>query len=1162
MSNTINYSVETELMKNQKAAQVLAPASKFQSLQTTEGLSLFFSIGDDGVLYLYQEQAASETGWKPIDLSSSLLVASKGNTMKVKTFATTQNLASGKIAVAIVLHDKDKKQDAVFTMCNLDNSPNAGWYHNAALRPWKPRPYDDSQHPIKNLDISFLDLEISEDEQELPILVAGIEDDQTKFIQNYSINIDPNVKSGVWSELQTAENYDTMLSMKIGKPKHESIRGTYALYSLSDNKALTYTPLRGTFGPPTVTKLTLPEGASSIAVLPTSDQNTTDLFVAGDGAIYYFAADNQKQGAQGVKIIENNILAGIQKLNVHKSEESIVLWGLNNVGQLFYSYAPYTSRMTSMAWSYGVAILEGVSQITSLINSVNGSNEIFAHTGESTLVKLMQDVETSIWHQRSITLPTLDIKDVFEYYSFTTHISLTDDSKTPVTGSIQLSSSARVGVFINDQYVNLSPDVIKLNAGHDGIITIIQETQSLGAITYKLLPENQDLIVINPMTNVIHNVGQVTSGQQLNEITLTDEYGNQQKLVPKSEQKNSDALVAVSQQLVKASKKLQPDGSVLQVTESPHELMIAKYMKLDEAVGVRMDDHGTMQAYHGDDIINQWGLQINDDGTLAIRNQCGSLENIAHGIKVAVGDFVRWFKHAIDEIKCWLLVPFKDVFHFIIQIAGEVFYFIIQAITDVAHGIQFIFNKIKAGLEKLVQWLGFIFEWHDIIRTHKVIKSCVKNYLNHAVHQIPKLEKEIKKLISEAEHEINQWAGLESLPNTKNGESKKGNDKHRNQPQANWGVHHTKSNYGQSNPIINKIPDITNEVKSIFEQIEKALIKEGKNIKDFFEAIKSNILDKLGTISIGQIIKELLAILADFILNTVEDLIFLFLNIIELLVKDVVELLDKPMNIPVISWIYSKFTDGSTLSILDLGCLIAAIPATIIYKLVKEKTPYPDDQFTHNIIHASSFKELQQLFAGSSEFDPGSSMEISGAAKTLMVVFEFGSSLCSFVSAFLAGLKLTSPPEKALNVTNGVFFFLTTGPNLAGSIIYSRDVDLFRTAGFIIYFFTTGQKMLDIFTFKEEFKEWAKVSPYVDCVLGTLSLVPVGAGLYKSQSTHSIFNFLAGLSWNISRIITPGAKDNEYVLAGKLLAMSVYGVMEFFLARFDADDYAIARASE
>src|SRR5882757_573852 len=100
---------ESELMKNQKHAQVMAPDKSFEVLQSQNGDSLFFSLGTDGVLYLTREVRESKTGWDKLDLSSGL--AKQLNLPKVtaKTFCVSQNASTGNIdlAVAVTADAKD-----------------------------------------------------------------------------------------------------------------------------------------------------------------------------------------------------------------------------------------------------------------------------------------------------------------------------------------------------------------------------------------------------------------------------------------------------------------------------------------------------------------------------------------------------------------------------------------------------------------------------------------------------------------------------------------------------------------------------------------------------------------------------------------------------------------------------------------------------------------------------------------------------------------------------------------------------------------------------------------------------------------------------------------------------------------------------------------------
>lgn len=117
---------------------------------------------------------------------------------------------------------------------------------------------------------------------------------------------------------------------------------------------------------------------------------------------------------------------------------------------------------------------------------------------------------------------------------------------------------------------------------------------------------------------------------------------------------------------------------------------------------------------------------------LAIALPAGELGGIGGAIEAFAGDIFMWLEHAIDKVKQFFVQVVGDVTHFFIQIGEKLYHFVMEAIDDVAHGIPFILNAIKVAWDKIVQWVDFIFSWNDIVRTHKVLKSIFKCYVNAA----------------------------------------------------------------------------------------------------------------------------------------------------------------------------------------------------------------------------------------------------------------------------------------------------------------------------------------------------------------------------------------------------------------------------------------------
>lgn len=83
------------------------------------------------------------------------------------------------------------------------------------------------------------------------------------------------------------------------------------------------------------------------------------------------------------------------------------------------------------------------------------------------------------------------------------------------------------------------------------------------------------------------------------------------------------------------------------------------------------------------------------------------------------------------------------------------------------------------------------------------------------------------------------------------------------------------------------------------------------------------------------------------------------MDIIQAILKAVLERVDTPIEIPVIAWLYEKATSKKGMSILDLFCLICTIPSTIIYKLATGRAPCPDDKVATELLRLENLVSLK-----------------------------------------------------------------------------------------------------------------------------------------------------------------------------------------------------------
>ena len=117
-------------------------------------------------------------------------------------------------------------------------------------------------------------------------------------------------------------------------------------------------------------------------------------------------------------------------------------------------------------------------------------------------------------------------------------------------------------------------------------------------------------------------------------------------------------------------------------------------------------------------------------------------------------------------------------------------------------------------------------------------------------------------------------------------------------------------------------------------------------------------------------------IASDLILKSARNLIVKVVDIIKIMISGLLDFLDAPLDIPIISYIYKVIT-GDQLTFLDLVTLVGAIPATILYKLMSGQTPFPDNSHTQALIDAPDFATLGNLLTAKTTLSTAQKQSLS-----------------------------------------------------------------------------------------------------------------------------------------------------------------------------------------
>jgi len=1172
----VKIAFDSELMENQKHAVVMAPDLAFEVLQAQEGDSLFFSIGTDHVFYVTREATQSSTGWTRVDLSSALAAQHGGAAVAATAFAVAQNARTRAIDLAVVV----SVGGTDFLYLSQGNAgTDAAWASGVT---WTAVPFDagTAPSPLQVADVYLMNVPADGGAAEnLFVDVVRTPGDALALLDRYYI-----VPGGSpqWQPHRLAADLAAgSIASCLGQRANDPVPGIYTFGTIGGEQELVFTPQYNYFRPtlpPNPARLGVPAGASAIASALDAD-GVSNLFVAGAGGLYLFTPGNQHDGATPVQVVAGGIVAGARELAAATAGGRTAVWGVDPQGKLFYAACPAGSEASAAAWSPPVPLLPSVDGFAFFLNPGAGNSVLFAHVSGQELVQLTQDPATGEWTQRSILLPSTATGDVAVFHTFTSHLTVTGDGGFGVpNAAVAVTATTAASVYINDVYYRLSPTVA-VNATTDeaGVLTVVQETQSLAAVCFRVALAGAPEVVaeVNPMQNALATLATVKTGADLAGVQVTNADGTRQPLVPSSvSADDTDAVARSVAQFVKINAGLPQDGSPRAAGSGSAAAPAAPAARSAPAAalavprtwGVSFADGGV--AYHeGDDAVRRFGATA-AFATPTLAGGAMADADAGSAIRMAAGDFFRWVKDAFDDVEHFVVQEAEGAYHFLARIGNAVYDVLLDTVAAVVHAVEFVFNRIEVFFEDLIKWLGFLFEWGDILRTHAVLKNLFSRYLAKCVGELGGARGQLQSAFTQVEHFIDGWAGIaDHVPASLGGATLNGTAaanppvRGLNTPQSNWGVYHLKHNAANGSTTARPNAGVLGDVAAVLQPLADALDREREVFQAALDSFRSEVIDRIQELSLAQVLKAVVAIIADALLESVENVLLAAVDVLAALVGGVMDALNATIEIPVLSWLYRKVT-GDDLSLLDATCLVAAIPVTLCHKLVAGAAPFPDDATTAALIRAPDFAAIQRIcngrpaaparFAAPAARAAAPAAPVALAAPAVPVVMAaapraaaaaaipdavnralvLGSGIMSAVGSVVVSvfgpLKQKYPEIKVFSVLNGLAYLYYVAPDIVGQIPDLQDRKWWAITNQAVADVMTVKAMVDMgvgltATDSKAQTAWNPLSPWVDFVGNIVWQVPTTAALFdaENQNTAGILEYFGGTCFDGNGVLSP-----------------------------------------
>jgi outer membrane protein assembly factor BamB len=352
--------------------------------------------------------------------------------------------------------------------------------------------------------------------------------------------------------------------------------------------------------------------------------------------------------------------------------------------------------------------------------------------------------------------------------------------------------------------------------------------------------------------------------------------------------------------------------------------------------------------------------------------------------------FWHWLNGAAAKITHIIVSVGKEIYAGIRFIYNDVAYFFkhpLQALEDIVSAIGAFFQKLAKLIENVVEALSILFHFDEIVKTHTILRDellkringdpanpavypgyvkLIKNsvipnvdaFFNQGEDAIKTVLDNFKKQLDPGQ-KISTLHGAGSTPTTVFTVGPRG----KSTPASSHSVHCTWAMHKMSNGLRHASadrvaasasgPTVPQALLDFFNTFADRIGGDG-DLHATLQDAKTDITRLFSAKSLGEFVERGLSVLlgaVELLLEGVlsvanafiDGLIGVFADLLTFLFDPNSGLLTRTINIPVLSWLYKKFF-GEDLTILNLIMLVAAIPVTIVYRVLTGHYPSKDLQ--------------------------------------------------------------------------------------------------------------------------------------------------------------------------------------------------------------------------
>jgi outer membrane protein assembly factor BamB len=272
----------------------------------------------------------------------------------------------------------------------------------------------------------------------------------------------------------------------------------------------------------------------------------------------------------------------------------------------------------------------------------------------------------------------------------------------------------------------------------------------------------------------------------------------------------------------------------------------------------------------------------------------------------------------------------------IVSAAGAIGTWVINTVKDVADHVVAFIEKIGSAIKDVYNFVKSLFNWKQILEVHDVVKDAISKRLEGIKQQLKTAAPNaIKSLADKAKGKVDKLLGMETSHESLNSLAQTPNE-HTvmlvSQTKSNKGKHIQQKVEHNSKKATGVPDNPAHDDKTIPHDPD--LLDRAKKIgEDLMEVVKS--VASPGDLTLDPF-KHLLSDLAKFAIEVTEKAGLTFVKALDVVFESVVKGFTAEIHIPFISSLYKTLT-GNALSLLDVTCLVLAVPVNLVLVMTGTK---------------------------------------------------------------------------------------------------------------------------------------------------------------------------------------------------------------------------------